>query len=53
MSRITDLIAAEYIARSHCADPTCHKCTARARWLRRKAWQSHKTASRKNNYGRK
>jgi hypothetical protein len=53
VSRMTDLIAIEYIARNHCADPTCQKCVARVRWLRRKAWRSHKTSTRKNNHGRK
>jgi hypothetical protein len=47
MSRITDLMAIEYIARSHCADPTCQKCSARARWLRRKGWRTNKTSTRK------
>ena len=29
MSRVTDLIAIEYIAQIHCTDPTCQKCSAR------------------------
>jgi hypothetical protein len=53
MSRMTDLMAIEYIARSHCADPTCQKCSARVRWLRRKGWRNGKTPARKNNNGRK
>ena len=53
MSRITDLMAIEYIARSHCADPTCQKCSARVRWLRRKSWRTAKAHSRKNSNGRK
>jgi len=52
MSRITDLMTMEYIAQIHCTDPTCQKCTARLRWLRRKAWRTGKTSARKNN-GRK
>jgi hypothetical protein len=48
MSRITDLIAIDYIARNHCADPTCPKCIARFRWLRRKAWRTSKTPARKS-----
>jgi hypothetical protein len=52
VSRITDLIAIEYITRSHCTDPACQKCGARFRWLRRKGWRTAKTTVRKNN-GRK
>jgi hypothetical protein len=52
MSRITDLMAIECMAQIHCTDPTCQKCTARMRWLRRKAWRTDKTPTRKNN-GRK
>jgi hypothetical protein len=52
MSRVTDLMAIAYIARSHCADPACHKCSARVRWLRRKGWRTAKTPTR-NNRGRK
>lgn len=52
MSRITDLITAEYIVQVHCTDPKCQKCEARSRWLRRKAWRAGKTPARKNN-GRK
>ena len=47
MSRMSDLIAVAEIAR-HCTDPQCGKCRARARWYRRKAQRSEKTA-RKNN----
>ena len=53
MSRVTDLIASEYIARIHCTDPTCQKCSARVRWMRRKGWRTEKTLTRKNNNGRK
>lgn len=53
MSRITDLMAIECIAQIHCTDPTCQKCTARLRWLRRKAWRSDKAHPRKNYNGRK
>jgi hypothetical protein len=48
VSRITDLTAIEYVARSHCSDPRCQKCSARFRWLRRKGWRIGKTTSRKN-----
>jgi hypothetical protein len=48
VSRMTDLMAIEYIARSHCADPACQKCTARFRWLRRKGWRAGKAATRTN-----
>ena len=50
MSRISDLIAVTEIAR-HCTDPQCGKCRARARWYRRKARSSGKTARKGN--GRK
>jgi hypothetical protein len=46
MSRITDLITAEYLR--HCTNVKCEKCLARARWSRRKAWRSSKDPSRKN-----
>jgi hypothetical protein len=48
VSRITDLMAIEYIARSHCAELTCQKCSARFRWLRRKGWRAGKASARKN-----
>jgi hypothetical protein len=48
VSRITDLLATGYIAR-HCTDPHCAKCIARARWYRRKGWQTGKAPARKNN----
>jgi len=48
VSRITDSIAIEYAAWGHCADPTCQKCSARGRWLRRKGWRTGKTTSRKS-----
>jgi hypothetical protein len=47
VSRISDLLAAEYIAR-HCANPQCTKCIARARWYRRKGWRAAKTSTRKS-----
>jgi hypothetical protein len=53
MSRVIDLMSIEYIAGSHCADPTCQKCSARKRWLRRKGWRTAKSSPRKNNNGRK
>lgn len=52
MSRITDLMAIEYITRGHCADPACQKCQAQFRWRRRKGWRTRKTSVR-TNAGRK
>jgi hypothetical protein len=49
VSRVTDLMAIAYIARSHCADPACQKCIARSTWLRRKGWRTAKASVRKNN----
>ena len=46
MTRISDLIAAEQIAR-HCTDPRCQKCAARSRWIRRKSWRSCKSPTRR------
>jgi hypothetical protein len=46
MSRVTDIIAATQIAR-HCTEYGCRKCTARARWNRRKKWQSRKNPVRR------
>jgi len=37
--------AAESIPR-HCMNIHCHKCRARVRWYRRKAWHCHKTPIR-------
>jgi hypothetical protein len=48
MSRINDLLAAEYIGR-HCTNPECRKCRARAHWYRRKAWRSGKKPVRIKN----
>jgi hypothetical protein len=47
VSRISDLLASGYIAR-HCTNPRCAKCSARARWYRRKGWRASKTQVRKN-----
>ena len=47
MSRISDLLATEYIA-CHCTKPDCGKCIARSRWNRRKGWRSTKSKVRKN-----
>jgi hypothetical protein len=30
----------------HCPNARCHKCRARARWYRRKAWRTHKSPIR-------
>jgi hypothetical protein len=51
VSRVTDLLASEYLAR-HCTQPGCRKCSARVRWCRRKAPRSGKSHVRKNT-GRK
>lgn len=51
MSWVTDIIAATYLAR-HCTRYGCQKCAARARWSRRKKWQSRKNPVRRNT-GRK
>ena len=45
MSRTAEIIAVTYIVR-HCTEYGCRKCAARARWDRRKKWQSKKTPSR-------
>jgi hypothetical protein len=41
-------MAIEYASAIHCTDPTCQKCSARFRWLRRKEWHVSKTTTRKN-----
>ncbi len=46
MSRVTEVIAATYVAR-HCTEFGCRKCIARARWSRRKRWQSQKRPIRR------
>jgi hypothetical protein len=51
MSRTSEAIAATYIAR-HCNESGCRKCISRARWSRRKKWQSRKSLIR-GNVGRK
>ena len=51
MSRAAEIIAVAYAAR-HCTEYGCRKCAARARWNRRKRWQSHKNPARRNT-GRK
>jgi hypothetical protein len=51
MSRTAEIIAAAIIAR-HCTEYGCAKCTARARWNRRKKWQSRKNPARRQT-GRK
>ena len=47
MSRITDL-SAVVISGRHCNEPDCGKCRARIRWMRRKAWRSRKSRTRRN-----
>jgi len=42
MSRAIETIASATIAR-HCTEQDCRKCIARARWSRRKKWQSRKS----------
>jgi hypothetical protein len=51
MSRVTEVIAATYVAR-HCTEYGCRKCIARARWNRRKGWQTRKSPIRRKT-GRK
>ena len=46
MSRISEVIAVTYAVR-HCTEYGCPKCTARARWNRRKKWQSRKSPTRR------
>jgi hypothetical protein len=46
MSRITDLTGAVVISGRHCNELDCEKCRARSRWMRRKAWRSHKSPNR-------
>jgi hypothetical protein len=45
MSRNSEITAATYITR-HCTEYGCRKCIARARWSRRKKWQSRKSPIR-------
>ena len=51
MSRVAEIVVAAYVAR-HCTEYGCRKCIARARWSRRKKWQSRKSLIRRNT-GRK
>jgi hypothetical protein len=41
VSPMNDLLTGGYLAR-HCTEPHCGKCSARARWYRRKARRSGK-----------
>ena len=43
MSRVTDLSASVVVTTRHCHEPSCAKCRARSRWLRRRAWRSRKS----------
>jgi len=45
MSRAIETITSASIAR-HCTEHECRKCIARARWSRRKKWQSRKSPIR-------
>jgi hypothetical protein len=51
MSQITDVSAVIVLAR-HCNELNCPKCRARFRWMRRKAWRSRKSPTRRDR-GRK
>jgi len=51
MSRAAEIIAVAYAVR-HCNEYGCEKCIARARWSRRKKWQTRKNPARRNT-GRK
>jgi hypothetical protein len=46
MSRVSENIDATHAAR-HCNEYGCRKCIARARWNRRKKWQSRKSPTRR------
>jgi hypothetical protein len=46
MSRVSEIIAVTYAVR-HCTEYGCRKCIARARWSRRKKWQSRKSPIRR------
>jgi hypothetical protein len=51
MSRGAEIIAITVAVR-HCNEYGCQKCIARARWNRRKKWQSRKNPTRRST-GRK
>jgi hypothetical protein len=46
VSRVSEIIAVTYGVR-HCTEYGCRKCIARARWSRRKKWQSRKNPNRR------
>jgi hypothetical protein len=46
MSRAIETIVIMYVVR-HCTEYECRKCIARARWNRRKKWQSRKNQNRR------
>ena len=46
MTRAMESIAVTYAVR-HCTEYGCRKCIARARWNRRKKWQSRKNPNRR------
>lgn len=50
MNRVTNVAGNEHTAR-HCAAKQCGKCSARARWYRRKAPHASKITARKNRKG--
>ena len=45
MNRVSEIIAVTYAVR-HCNEYGCRKCIARARWHRRRKWQSRKIPNR-------
>jgi hypothetical protein len=51
MSRAGEIMAIAVAVR-HCNEYGCRKCIARARWGRRKRWQSRKSPNRRST-GRK
>jgi hypothetical protein len=46
MTRVSEIIAVTFAVR-HCTEDGCRKCIARARWSRRKKWQSRKSPIRR------
>jgi hypothetical protein len=46
MSQVSEIITVTHIVR-HCTEYRCRKCSARARWNRRKKWQSRKSPIRR------
>lgn len=46
VNRISEIAAVTYAVR-HCSEHGCRKCTARARWGRRKKWHPRKNPNRR------